>query len=176
MSCSRIGTALFALRQRLRCAIIPFPGLAPSQRNPLLAARCISFFRGSADFFSVAGWSRFIRASMLEVLRQDYVRTARAKGLTEKVVINRHALRNALYPVCHSGGLYSTRHLCRRDHHRDHFLLAGDGTPVLSWRWASMTTRWPWPSCSSFAVLTVIATLIRDILYTISSTRGSEYT
>ncbi len=120
---------------------------------------------------SVAGWSRYIRSSMLEVLRQDYVRTARAKGLTEKVVINRHALRNALDPVRHSGGLYHSRPFRRRDHHRDHFLLAGDGTPVLRWRWASMITRWPWPSCSSSAVLTVIATLIRDILYTVLDPR-----
>jgi len=50
-------------------------------------------------FFSVAGLSRFVRASMLEVLRQDYVRTAWAKGLTQRVVILKHALRNALIPV-----------------------------------------------------------------------------
>ncbi|MBI4631722.1 MAG: ABC transporter permease [Chloroflexi bacterium] len=47
---------------------------------------------------NVAGWVRFIRGSMLEVLRQDYVRTARAKGLEERVVIIKHALRNALIP------------------------------------------------------------------------------
>jgi oligopeptide transport system permease protein len=43
--------------------------------------------------------ARLTRASMLEVIRQDYIRTARAKGLAEKVVIVRHALRNALIPV-----------------------------------------------------------------------------
>jgi oligopeptide transport system permease protein len=43
--------------------------------------------------------ARLTRASMLEVIRQDYVRTARAKGLTSRVVIIRHALRNALIPV-----------------------------------------------------------------------------
>lgn len=47
---------------------------------------------------SVAGWSRFLRASMLEVLRQDYVRTAWAKGLKQRSVILKHALRNALIP------------------------------------------------------------------------------
>ena len=47
---------------------------------------------------NVAGFSRFVRGSMLEVLRQDYVRTARAKGLQERVVVARHALRNALIP------------------------------------------------------------------------------
>ena len=48
---------------------------------------------------SMAGMSRFMRSSMLEVLRQDYILTARAKGLSERLVIFRHALRNALLPV-----------------------------------------------------------------------------
>lgn len=46
-----------------------------------------------------AGIARYVRGSMLEVIRQDYIRTARAKGLPEKVVILKHALRNALLPV-----------------------------------------------------------------------------
>lgn len=47
----------------------------------------------------IAGWSRYVRSSMLEVISQDYVRVARAKGLRESVVIYRHALRNALLPL-----------------------------------------------------------------------------
>ena len=47
---------------------------------------------------SVAAWSRFERASMLEVLNSDYVRTARAKGVPRREVIFKHALRNALIP------------------------------------------------------------------------------
>ncbi len=43
--------------------------------------------------------TRMTRSSLLEVLREDYVRTARAKGLVEKIIINRHALKNALLPV-----------------------------------------------------------------------------
>src|SRR5207249_9968585 len=46
-----------------------------------------------------ASFSRLTRTSLLEVLGQDYVRTARAKGLPERVVIARHALRNALIPL-----------------------------------------------------------------------------
>lgn len=46
-----------------------------------------------------ASFMRYTRSSMLEVIRQDYIRTARAKGLKEKVVIYKHALRNALIPV-----------------------------------------------------------------------------
>ncbi len=48
---------------------------------------------------SLAGYSRYSRASLLEVMNQDYIRTARAKGLTERTVIMRHAFRNALIPI-----------------------------------------------------------------------------
>jgi peptide/nickel transport system permease protein len=50
-------------------------------------------------FGSLAGMSRFMRTSMLEVLRQDYILTAKAKGLPARAVIFKHALRNALLPV-----------------------------------------------------------------------------
>jgi peptide/nickel transport system permease protein len=50
-------------------------------------------------FVNLATWSRYTRASMLEVLRQDYMRTARAKGLLESVVVLKHGLRNALIPL-----------------------------------------------------------------------------
>lgn len=50
-------------------------------------------------FGGLAGFSRYVRNNMLEVMRQDYIRTARAKGLSEGAVIYRHALRNALMPV-----------------------------------------------------------------------------
>ncbi|NLT54531.1 MAG: ABC transporter permease [Actinomycetales bacterium] len=56
---------------------------------PTLAIMLISF----------ATYARFTRATMLEVMSQDYVRTARAKGLTERTVVMRHAFRNALIPV-----------------------------------------------------------------------------
>jgi peptide/nickel transport system permease protein len=51
------------------------------------------------SFLSMAALTRYTRASMLEVIRQDYIRTARAKGLAESVVITKHALRNALIPI-----------------------------------------------------------------------------
>lgn len=50
-------------------------------------------------FGGLAGFSRYMRANMLEVIRQDYITTARAKGLSERVVIYKHALRNAMLPV-----------------------------------------------------------------------------
>ena len=52
-----------------------------------------------AAFGGLAGLSRYMRSNMLEVIRQDYITTARAKGLPERTVIYKHALRNALLPV-----------------------------------------------------------------------------
>src|SRR4030042_437826 len=52
-----------------------------------------------AAFGGLAGMSRYMRGNMLEVIRQDYITTARAKGLPERTVIFKHALRNALLPV-----------------------------------------------------------------------------
>ena len=52
-----------------------------------------------ATFGGLAGFSRYMRQSMLEVIRQDYIQSARAKGLSERVVIGKHALRNAMLPL-----------------------------------------------------------------------------
>ncbi len=61
-----------------------------------------------STFSGLTGLTRYMRASMLEVLKEDYVRTARAKGLSDRVVIYKHALRNALLPIITiSGGLLS---------------------------------------------------------------------
>ncbi len=54
---------------------------------------------------NMAGWSRYMRSSMLETISQDYVRTARSKGLSERIVIFKHALRNALIPLVTMMGL-----------------------------------------------------------------------
>ncbi len=70
----------------------PWDDLSTNLQQHALAA----FALGLALSASIA---RITRSAMLEVLRQDYIRTARAKGLRESLVINRHALRNALIPV-----------------------------------------------------------------------------
>jgi peptide/nickel transport system permease protein len=55
---------------------------------------------------SAAGVARYMRGSMLEVIHQDFIRTARAKGLSERTVVFKHALRNALIPIITLLGLY----------------------------------------------------------------------
>jgi peptide/nickel transport system permease protein len=74
----------------------------------------------------VAGFTRGLRAQMLEYLNQDYVRTARAKGLTERTVIYRHTLRNAITPfVAGIGNLLPA-------------ILAGAGTIELLFNWPGL--------------------------------------
>jgi peptide/nickel transport system permease protein len=55
---------------------------------------------------SLASLTRYVRNSVIEVINQDYIRTARSKGLSEKVVIYKHAFRNALLPIVTLLGLY----------------------------------------------------------------------
>jgi peptide/nickel transport system permease protein len=49
--------------------------------------------------FQAASWTRYVRSAVLDVIRLDYVTTARAKGITERAVVTRHVVRNALIPV-----------------------------------------------------------------------------
>ncbi len=118
----------------------------------------------------VAGWSRFVRASMLDVLRQDYVRTARAKGLIERVVIVKHALRNALIPfvtvavfaipTLFAGAIITESIFSWPGMGRLYILALGDYDYPVAMALLFIT-----------AVLTVIATLLQDILYTIVDPR-----
>jgi peptide/nickel transport system permease protein len=55
-------------------------------------------------FFNMAFIARVTRSAMLEVMREDYIRTARAKGVAERMVVARHGLRNALLPVVSVAG------------------------------------------------------------------------
>lgn len=78
-------------------------------KSPTVEPGFINSLRDSLDHYvlpvvsitvvGIAGYMRYQRASMLEVIHQDYIRTARAKGLSERVVIFKHAWRNALIPI-----------------------------------------------------------------------------
>jgi peptide/nickel transport system permease protein len=62
-----------------------------------------------ASVFWIAAWSRYVRGSMLEVMRQEYVVSARSRGLSEVVVVTRHMLKNALLPFITELGLHFPR-------------------------------------------------------------------
>jgi peptide/nickel transport system permease protein len=70
----------------------PFTDFTLSTRQLIMPVFCLSFF-------SLASMARQTRSSMLEVVRQDYVRTAWAKGLQERTIITRHVIKNGLIPV-----------------------------------------------------------------------------
>jgi len=119
---------------------------------------------------SMAGITRYMRSSMLEVINQDYIRTARAKGLPETVVIRKHALKNALLPI---------------------ITLIGFELPILFSGSAVIETIFSWPGLGLLsiravyqrdyqivmalnligAILMVIGNFIADILYVIVDPR-----
>jgi peptide/nickel transport system permease protein len=83
----------------VKLRILPPAGRIEFLPNPAIAWKGLIMPAFSLALFASASVTRFTRAAMLEVLSENYVRTARSKGLKEKVVIIRHALRNALIPV-----------------------------------------------------------------------------
>jgi len=113
---------------------------------------------------SIAQYSRYMRASMLEVINSDYIRTARAKGLAETRVTVRHALRNALIPVVTVsainfgvliGGAIITETIFQLDGMGPYFinnLLSQDVYPVMAWLMITAT-------------MIIVFNLIADITY-----------
>lgn len=111
-----------------------------------------------------AGVARYVRSSMLEVIQQDFVRTARAKGLPERTVIFKHVLRNALLPVITLLGLYLP------------FLFSGAVLVETVFAWPGMgllvveaigRRDYPVVMAASliFAGLVVLGNLMADLLY-----------
>jgi peptide/nickel transport system permease protein len=118
----------------------------------------------------IATWARYIRSQMLEVIQQDYVRTARAKGLHERVVVMRHAFRNAILPL---------------------ITLVGLTIPNLFGGAVIIEGIFGWPGIGSFAInaagnrdytvvmgtvlfisiVTVFSNLLADILYAVADPR-----
>ncbi len=112
----------------------------------------------------LAGFSRYTRSSMLEVLRQDYITTARAKGLPERVVIYRHALRNALLPLITILGLSIPGLIGGSVIFESIFAIPGVGQ--LMWS-AVMARDYPvlMGNLVIVAILTLLGNLLADIGY-----------
>lgn len=119
---------------------------------------------------AAAGVARYMRGSMLEVIHQDYVRTARAKGLSERTVIFKHALRNALIPIITLLGLYLP------------FLLSGAVLIETIFAWPGMgrlivdaifQRDYPLVMATSFviAAIVVAGNLLADVLYAVVDPR-----
>ena len=123
-----------------------------------------------AAFGGLAGLSRYMRANMLEVIRQDYILTARAKGLSERAVIYRHALRNALLPVITILGLSIPGLIGGSVIFETIFAIPGMGQLFYM---AVMARDYPVVMGILFigAVLTLFGNLIADVCYALADPR-----
>ena len=117
-----------------------------------------------------AGIARYTRTSMLDVIRQDFVRTARAKGLSEPVVIFRHALRNALLPIITLVGLYLPFLFSGTVFIEHVFAWPGMGKLVVE---AVLQRDYPVVMGGTlvFAMMVVVGNLVADVLYAVVDPR-----
>lgn len=113
---------------------------------------------------SIGGYMRYTRTNMLEVLNADYIRTARAKGVREGLIIFKHALRNALIPVITYVGPMTAYILTGSMVVETVFTIGGLGT-----KFVSSINNQDYPMIMAvtifLAVLMVVATLISDLVY-----------
>jgi len=118
----------------------------------------------------LAGLSRYTRSSMLEVLRQDYITTARAKGLSEQQVIYKHALRNALLPLITILGLSIPTLIGGSVIFESIFAIPGIGQLM----WTSVMSR-DYPVLMGnlviVSILTLLGNLIADVSYALADPR-----
>ncbi|AFM28098.1 ABC transporter permease [Desulfomonile tiedjei] len=121
-------------------------------------------------FSGLAGMSRYMRSNMLEVIRQDYITTARAKGLDERTVIFKHALRNALLPVITILGLSIPGLIGGSVIAETIFAIPGMGQLFYQ----SVMMR-DYPSVMGIlvigAVLTLLGNLLADLMYSMADPR-----
>ena len=122
---------------------------------------------------STAVWSRYMRSSMLEVVNQDYIRTARAKGVPERQILLRHALRNALLPMITITGLHVPTLLSGALVTETVFTWPGMGRLFLD----SISYR-DYPVVMGIlmftAVLVLLGSLLADLLYGVADPRISR--
>ncbi|GAB4388566.1 MAG: ABC transporter permease [Thermodesulfovibrionales bacterium] len=144
-------------------------GMGPLDRV-LDVARHLVLPVGVSAFGGIAGMSRYSRSSMLEVIRQDYIRTARAKGLPESQVIMRHAFKNALMPIVTILGLSVPALIGGSVIFETIFAIPGMGQLF----YASTLSR-DYPTVMGIlvigAVLTLLGNLLADISYALVDPR-----
>jgi peptide/nickel transport system permease protein len=121
-------------------------------------------------FGGLAADSRFMRSSMLEVIRQDYITVARAKGLPERTVIYRHALRNALLPIITLMGLSVGGLIGGSVIFENIFGIPGMGQLFYM---SVMTRDYPLVMCilTIGAALTLLGNLLADVGYMVADPR-----
>ncbi len=122
------------------------------------------------SLFGMGSWMRYARSSMLEVIRQDYVRTARAKGLPERTVIFKHALRNALIPIVTLLGLTLPGIISGATITETVFSIPGMGRLTVD---AMLSNDYPVAMVCLLleSTLLIVGNLIADLLYAVVDPR-----
>lgn len=121
-------------------------------------------------FGSFASMSRYVRNAMIDVINQDYIRTARAKGLSEKVVIYKHAFKNALIPLVTLFGMYIPSLFSGAVILESLFLWPGIGKVLIDAINARDTSLAA--ACLMFsAILMILGNLLSDVLYSVVDPR-----
>jgi peptide/nickel transport system permease protein len=135
-----------------------------SDGNPLDLAYHLVLPVTALAIQSIAGFSRYLRASMLDVMRQDYVRTARAKGADGRRVVGKHALRNALIPIITLIGLSIPGLISGAVITETIFSYPGIGSLTIT---AIIGNDYPtiYAAAMLVAIFVVVGNLIADILY-----------
>lgn len=122
---------------------------------------------------STAIWSRYMRSSMLDVINQDYIRTARAKGVSERNILLRHAMRNALLPMITIAGIQIPSLLSGALVTETVFAWPGMGRLFLD----SISYR-DYPVVMGIlmfaAVLVILGSLLADVFYSVADPRISR--
>ncbi len=155
---------LLVLAFALNLRWLPSIGFIPFLENPAENLRRLILPAISLGVAFVATTMRFTRSSLLEVFNQDYVRTARAKGLREHAVIYRHALKNALIPVVTVTGIQVGRLLGGAVIIEQIFALPGIGRYIFD----AITQR-DYPVIQGtvlfFTIMFILVNLFVDVLY-----------
>lgn len=143
---------------------LPPTTYVPIYENPIENLKQFILPALALGYFLSAITMRMMRSQMLEVMRQDYIRTARAKGLRERAVIMRHTVRNALVPVVtvlggQMGGLLGGVVIIEQI-----FLLPGLGRLTL---WSIQVRDYPQIQANilTIVVLTLVVNLVTDVSY-----------
>lgn len=143
---------------------LPVGGYVPIWEDPVLAMKSLAMPVAVLSMSTAAPIMRHTRSSLLEVLKQDYIRTARSKGLATFTVVTRHALRNGLLPVVTVVGLRIAGLLEGSVIVESVFSIPGLGRLAVG----AIGTR-DYPMLQGivvvFAVITVIVNLVVDLVY-----------
>jgi peptide/nickel transport system permease protein len=177
---SYVGAIVLILFVSIRWDLLPFRGMRSDTYQSLSGGektadllRHMVLYVTCTTYVSLAYYSRFVRQNLLEVIRQDYIRTARAKGLPGHVVVLRHAFRNTLIPFVTLLGLVFPS------------LISGSVILEVIFNWPGLgrllydsILQRDYPVVmaltSASALLVLIGTLIVDMLYGVIDPRVSH--